>query len=172
MAYFGQSSSSQDGRVTNAINSLLNVHIDKILEEGESSSSGDCNQSYNIKTLFAMFLEGRINMFGKHQRSMVCDLKWMQQFLKTIVNTKTTIPRFMMCKTLETREDKTVEVFVVTDGVQRLTAIFMFLLGLIKVPVYNRYNMREMKYKFFESVQDLSDPDRQPPTPLVVHTGL
>lgn len=172
MAYFGQSS-SQDARVTDAMNSLLNKHIDQIRDEG--NPAGDFNVSYDIKTLFSMFLEGRIDMFGEHQRSMVCTLEWMQQLLKTIVNAKTTTPRFMMCKRTETRRingrDKNVEVFVVTDGLQRLTAIFMFMLGLVKVPVYGRYNLRnsesEMKHKFFESIKELSSPERQPPIPLI-----
>lgn len=125
-------------RSNKSMDNILNAHV-KHLRHDEGNQPGEF-MTRDINWFYTVFTEGRLDVFGHAQRGMRCNIHWCVQFLKTIVNTHTTVPRIMLCKTHETRQvdgrDKIVSVYTVTDGAQRITAILMYRLGLIKVPVY------------------------------------
>ena len=95
-----------------------------------------------IKWLIERFCAGELCIHGNSQRGMVCNVAWARQFVSMLINSSTSVPAITLRKVIEPRaaKNRTVnrEVFYVTDGAQRLTAILWFYLGLLEVDIIDK----------------------------------
>eukprot|EP00873_Tetraselmis_striata_P043907 jgi/Tetstr1/464171/TSEL_008976.t1 len=124
--------------------------IVSMLRHSESNKPPE-HKSRTIKWIIDMFCSGLLCIHGNSQRGMVCTEDWARQFLCMLLNSPTSVPAITLRKVIETREvdGRTVskEVFYVTDGAQRLTAILWFYLGLIQVEIIDRPAPRRSQRK-------------------------
>lgn len=83
-----------------------------------------------IKELLEAFHDGRLDVFPEYQRGVVSNLLWAQELVTVLVFTSAPInPIYLYNQS----EDPNMRSWEVVDGAQRLTAIFLFMLGAFPI---------------------------------------
>lgn len=125
-----------------------------MLRNSESNKPPE-HKSRSIKWLIERFCAGELCIYGNSQRGMVCSVGWARQFLSMILNSSTSVPAITLRKVIELRDvngrSVNKEIFYVTDGAQRLTAILWFYLGLIEVDVIDKPAQRRSQRNIFRN---------------------